>query len=441
MMNLPTLFKRHSSLMLALLLSAGGFSHAASVEYYDAAKWLKSTDSENTKRMLTSMFDIKNHLQTVSHIEARLLISDDESINAFATESNGEKLIVFNIGLLDAFEDDRDAIAAVYAHELAHHAKNHISNGKATSAVLGILGAIAGAALDRKLGGGSFGSHATDFATTLVDRKFGRDQEREADSVGMPWLVEAGYNPEGALRLHRALLAGSGNDQFSMMQTHPTSTERIERLEKWIHEDAAAMKLAKVDKTRLYEEVPEPKEEAEATKIAEPDPKLLEPIEGVSFDDYAALSNELAFNSDANAVYRKHNINAAKYQRINEGFIARMKTESGMALASHYNVRFMAASQGPYAKYGKDVAQAASSGALKEPAPISLEQYVAINQLLVERPQLAADPKAYTLMLKPYKLSSYEWMLVSNWWARKLNEDETLRNRYVELLTPSKGKS
>ncbi|MFC4161738.1 M48 family metalloprotease [Chitinimonas lacunae] len=429
---------RHTVLFAALL--GAGFAHAGEPELIDAQKWLEQTKVEKNRRMLNGLLEIKNRLEQASQIKTRLLLQNDDDINAFASELEGEKVIVFNLGLIETFEDDRDAIAAVYAHELAHHAKDHIGKGKSTSTALGVLGALVGAAIDYKLGGGRLGSRASGFAATLLDRKFNRDQEREADSAGIPWLVAAGYNPQGAIRMHRTLLAQSDNEQFSMMQTHPTSEERIERLEKLIRDDPAAVQLAKVDKARLFE-APPPEQQAASSShqhgpgAKTPDAKLLEPIEGVTLDAFAKISNELTYQQNAAAVYRKHGISADKYQRVSAGFTARMAADQSFALSEHYSGRFLAASQGPYARYGTDVAQAMKGGRLKESPPITLEQYVAISRQLQQQGELAADPKAMAQLLKPYRLSSYDWVLVQNWWGRKFNEDSQMMQRYITLLS------
>lgn len=433
---------RLTSAALAALFAVGLTSaHAAREQMVEAEDWLAQTKSEETRRMLTSLLEIRSRLEAASQIKTRLLLQNSEDINASATEIKGEKVIVVNLGLLEAFADDRDAIAAVYAHELAHHGKEHLSKGKSTSTALGVLGAIVGAAIDYKLGGGRIGSEATGMAANLLDLKFSRDQEREADSAGMPWLTAAGYNPNGAIRMHRLLLSKSGSEGFSILQTHPTSEERIGRLEKLIRDDPAATKLALDSKTRLYEAPPpEVAEKAEAAqnkvaKAKKVDPKLLEPVEGVSFDTYAKISSDLAFQQNPAPIYRKHHINADKYQRVSTAFAARMAGDQSFALTEHYTSRFLAASHGPYARYGQDVAQAMAGGKLKETPPMPLEQYVEIMLEFRYKGAKAGDPKVQNELLKPYQLNPYDWMLVQNWWGRRITEDAKLMQQFAHLMS------
>ena len=73
---------------------------------------------------------IFNDLSVRSEVQATLLYSTNTDINAFATESGDEKLVVVYEGLLGKLENDRDAVAAVLGHELAHHKADHIRKAK-----------------------------------------------------------------------------------------------------------------------------------------------------------------------------------------------------------------------------------------------------------------------------------------------------------------------
>lgn len=64
--------------------------------------------------------DIHKKLAQASGLTVRLLVADDEEVNAYATEEKDQHLVVLNWGLIDALQNDRDAIAAVLAHEYAH---------------------------------------------------------------------------------------------------------------------------------------------------------------------------------------------------------------------------------------------------------------------------------------------------------------------------------
>src|SRR5262245_5174330 len=142
----------------------------------DAVEWNAKTSNPATRQVLTKLIEIHGKLGEAYNLETKLLISDSEDVNAFATVWRDERVLVLNAGLIDAFEGDEDAIAAVLAHELGHHAGNHIEKGSNVASALSVLGAIAGAVLDYKLGTGGLASEATDFTAGLLSKKFSRDQ-------------------------------------------------------------------------------------------------------------------------------------------------------------------------------------------------------------------------------------------------------------------------
>jgi predicted Zn-dependent protease len=77
----------------------------------------------------------------------------------------------------------------------------------------------------------------------LVTQKYGRDAEREADTYGMRYMAEAGYDPQGAVALQRTFLElseGRNQDWLSgLFASHPPSRERLENNQKTVKELAA----------------------------------------------------------------------------------------------------------------------------------------------------------------------------------------------------------
>ena len=68
---------------------------------------------------------------------------------------------------------------------------------------------------------------------SLVNNGFSREQEREADWLGIDYMVKAGYNPEGAIKLQEYFyseLEGGKNPMFveGLFRTHPFSKERLD---------------------------------------------------------------------------------------------------------------------------------------------------------------------------------------------------------------------
>jgi predicted Zn-dependent protease len=155
--------------------------------------------------------------------EVNLIGSD--SINAFCMP--GGKIAVFT-GLLDKLQLTDDEVAMVVGHEMAHalreHARERIAKSQGTGALLSI-----GAAL---LGLGQLGDVAANIGTQLLTLKFSRDDEIEADLVGLELAARGGYNPQASVSLWEKMgKASGGREGAGFLSTHPTGPDRIRRLQ------------------------------------------------------------------------------------------------------------------------------------------------------------------------------------------------------------------
>ena len=128
-------------------------------------------------------------------VEAQLVWSTDPDLNAFATEVGEEKIVVVQEGLLTKFASDRDAVAAVLGHELAHHKADHIRAGHRKQQGARVLGAILGAVVGAKVGrnsgelAGAVAGTAVGVGATLLALKFNRNQEMQADRLAVEVLA------------------------------------------------------------------------------------------------------------------------------------------------------------------------------------------------------------------------------------------------------------
>lgn len=138
--------------------------------------------------------------------------------------------IAINRGLLVALESEAQ-LAAVLGHELVHAAARH----GAQSLQRGLLlqGAVLGTTLATQ--GESWARLAVMGAgvgSQLVSARYSRDAEREADRYGIRYMVRAGYDPEGAVRLQETFVELSRQQESSWLQglfaSHPPSPERVE---------------------------------------------------------------------------------------------------------------------------------------------------------------------------------------------------------------------
>jgi len=178
--------------------------------------------------------NITNRLLPVvekSGYEFKFHIKQDTNVNAFAIPGGH---VVILTGLLEE-ADSAEEVAGVLAHEIAHVTRRHsLQNIIKSAGLLVILQALVGDA------SGLFGL-ATEASRYLLEQKFSRDYEREADDTGWAYLVEANIDPRGMTRFFEKLKKmmedsgmGAVENTLSLVNTHPASQERIDRLSvKW----------------------------------------------------------------------------------------------------------------------------------------------------------------------------------------------------------------
>jgi Zn-dependent protease with chaperone function len=155
--------------------------------------------------------------------EINLLSS--KQINAFCMP--GGK-IAFYTGILDQLKLTEDEAAMIMGHEMAHalreHARARIAKSQGTGTLLSI-----GAQL---LGLGQLGDVAASLGTQLLTLRFSRDDETDADLVGLELAARAGYNPQASVSLWEKMgQAGGGAGGPSFLSTHPSGPQRIQQLQ------------------------------------------------------------------------------------------------------------------------------------------------------------------------------------------------------------------
>ena len=153
------------------------------------------------------------------------VIDDPEMVNAWCMA--GGRMAVYT-GLLTKLDPSDDELAQVLAHEISHALANHtaerMSVALATSAGVALAGAIAD---DNPEGAQNAAAVAAQLAVQLPNS---RSAESEADEIGIELAAKAGYNPNAAMSLWQKMqqAAGSGPPQF--LSTHPSPSNRQERL-------------------------------------------------------------------------------------------------------------------------------------------------------------------------------------------------------------------
>jgi len=157
--------------------------------------------------------------------------------NAFATPGGYIYITRQLMGLMD----NESELAFALGHEVGHVAANHAQareNYSQRSNILGVLGAVLGSVI-----GGGFGSAIAQMATErsqLATLSFSRDQEYQADTLGLRYLIGAGYDAGGGAGVLSAITRATalearvqGRDSRQTPEwasTHPLSENRVQRV-------------------------------------------------------------------------------------------------------------------------------------------------------------------------------------------------------------------
>lgn len=211
--------------------------------------------TEVTVDQILAFSEAKERIYRAAGLSPKFIICDGGQPNAFATAVQNSDIVGVTAGMLRLVNGDRDMAATVIGHELAHHTQGHMTNAVVRDALIGLAGIVLGAAVDSRQQRRSgvytgMGIRLGQIGATLVSRKFNRDQEREADSIGFNYLVTAGFDPNGAVRLAEKLKElGGGVGLF--FDSHPGWAERSDRFREMIASNPHAQQLIAMNSSAI----------------------------------------------------------------------------------------------------------------------------------------------------------------------------------------------
>jgi Zn-dependent protease with chaperone function len=172
---------------------------------------------ERLKKVMIPLLQAMDKPKPSSQVKVGII--DDPSINA-ANAGNGEFYVT--TGLLQKANDDQ--LLAIMAHEVAHDDLGHVAKAQALGTGLGIGAVI----LDQIIPGAG---RVVPVAGALIQRKYSRTEEYEADRHGVELLKRVGRNKDVMISTLTWLMSTEG-DGGGFFSTHPETGDRIEVLRK-----------------------------------------------------------------------------------------------------------------------------------------------------------------------------------------------------------------
>ena len=157
----------------------------------------------------------------------RFHIIRDKEINAYSTPGGH---VYITTALLALANDDE--LASVLSHEIGHVAARHslktLQQGQFLGGIADLIGSVTGVAGDEA---GQLGKAAASIVASGLLASHNREEEREADYLGVNGMAKAGFNPQGMITMFQKLQSMSRTNpglMGSLFSDHPDVQERIE---------------------------------------------------------------------------------------------------------------------------------------------------------------------------------------------------------------------
>ena len=219
--------------------------------YMQKAK--KSTNAANTQMVVRVGRNLANAVEAylrnngfaseVNNFHWEFNLIQDPQANAFCMP--GGKIVVFE-GILP-YTQNEASLAIVLGHEIAHAVAKHSAEqmtkqqnqGVATTVLGSVLGAVAGqdaANVAGQIAGTGF---------SLLNLKYSRKDESEADYMGLIFAAMAGYDPANAITFWQRMSSSGSQSTQEWLSDHPSDQTRIANIRKWLPEAQKYYQAAK----------------------------------------------------------------------------------------------------------------------------------------------------------------------------------------------------
>jgi predicted Zn-dependent protease len=217
-----------------MLVSEEDVEKGAAQAYAQEVKKAKRAGTLNTDRELaTRVRNISQRLIPQTRVfrpdaaqwKWKVNTLEAKELNAYAMP--GGKIMVYS-GLADKLKLTDAELAAVIGHEIAHalreHTRERISRAYAQQIALAGVAVVTGA-----------GEQALNIANTVAAVTFqlphSREQEAEADVIGLELMARAGYDPNAAVSVWKKMMSAEQGSPPEFLSTHPAPQTRIEGLQ------------------------------------------------------------------------------------------------------------------------------------------------------------------------------------------------------------------
>ncbi len=204
----------------------------------------RSTDAKNTAMVQRVGRNLANAVETylrnngyaneVKNFQWEFNLVQDKQANAFCMP--GGKIVVYE-GLLP-YTQNEASLAIVLGHEIAHAVAKHSAEQltKQMNQQMGtnILGTVLNSAVGS--GVGDIAAQVAGGYFSFRNLKYSRDNESEADYMGLIFAAMAGYDPANAVTFWKRMAAGTNSNTSEILSDHPSDARRIQNIEKWLPE-------------------------------------------------------------------------------------------------------------------------------------------------------------------------------------------------------------
>jgi predicted Zn-dependent protease len=209
-----------------ILVSEKEVRRQARIEWLSMKRHVPQIADQRVQRYVQC---VANHLiaelpPDFATVDWEIVVFDDDDINASA---NPDGKIAVLSGLLNV-ADTPDSLAAVLGHEIAHATQNHVmarAKQGARTDMLVLLGSAATGIRSDMIRSG---------ATLGLSLPYARDQESEADIVGLQYMAKAGFDPRAAMYLWKNMAASNKGSPPEILSSHPSDDTRLDNIVKSI---------------------------------------------------------------------------------------------------------------------------------------------------------------------------------------------------------------